>query len=589
MKHIRLISLTTLALSATFATAQPVFVGPPIRIDVGRGDAAANETSIAASRWGRDVAGSWNDWSEGTFNNEIIRAGVGLSSNFGNTWTDFTLRPPSANRSSVEGDPYTIYDERTGNVWVGAISFAGNGGVYIARKNPGANTFQPSVMVRAASGTDKIWGTAGPEPGNPNSTALYVAYNFGVQRSNDLGATWSNPVSLGSGLGFNPRVGPEGNVYVAYWDFNDNRLKLRRSTNGGSTFGSPVNLATRVGTWGTGDCLEIPGNARIPCLPVIAVDPFNGNVYHTYFDRNGSDGRGGQNVDLFFQRSTDGGVTWTAPTVIPNASQGTDQFFPWMEVDRNGRIHVMYMEAGSNNTDGSRDAFCDNFYTYSDNGGASWATPIKLNTTQYNARNDGLNRSQDFIGDYLGHAVSGNRAYPCYMISKVGSTGGDTDIFTNRIVNPFHLPTDYSVTRGTESGTPGLNDLLRSDDAKVDGIQRAQASVGTPNLEINLEYQCGFDSISSIVGNFELRSSGSPTRNVLQRIQLLDNAGTWVTVDESAATSTDTVFRFSVSGAGRFLQTRDDTVRARVQWFDRGVTNVRWGASIDAAELRLEP
>lgn len=577
-------SLFILACGLATATtlAQNVIIGPPVRTDVGRGTFAANETSSASvGTHGNDIITSWNDWSESIGASEIIRCGVGLSSNAGATWADFTLRPPVANRSDVEGDPFTIYDNRTGNLWAGAISFAGNGGVYIARKNIGSNTFQPSVMIQAASGTDKIWGTAGPLPGNPNSTRLYVAYNFGVARSNDLGATWTSPVSIGSGLGFNPRVAPNGHVYVSFWDFSANTFRLRRSTDGGLTFAAAQTLLTRVGTWGTGDCPIIPGNFRVPAMPSIAVDPISGAAYCVSFDSGNLVGAN-RNADLFFQKSTDNGVTWSSPTpIFRDTTLSRDHFWPWVEVDRTGRIHVLYFstEAQSQNDGTTASCFADAWYAYSDNGGTTWSRE-RLTPTTFNMMNDGLARSMAFYGDYLGVALGGQRAYPHYIASWPNA---DPDNYINVVINPFTAPTTANRYAGTlVSGS--VDALCQTDSTRFVVRATPAASSSSPNAGVASSFVTGVTALTSLSVDVTGSVTANPANAIQQRIELLNvQTNAWEVVDTRAATAGDTQTVVNVTGnPARFFNASTRTIQGRVGWIKTGpTTSATWDGRLD--------
>lgn len=426
-------ALTLSGLLAPVAFSPPPVIGPQVRIDVAGGAFAANETSAAANPLNPlEVVGTWNDWRRSTAS-EIINMGVAVSLDGGVSWTDFLVRPPLANQSNVEGDPMTCSDPRTGNIWVGAISFASNGGVYVARKNVGASTFQPSVMARATASADKCWMTAGPVPGNPDSTRLYIAYNQGVIRSDDLGATWSAPVSLGSGLGFLPRVGPAGELYVAYWNASSSML-LRRSFDGGLTFQPAITIATRLDVWGTQDGSRFPGRYRAPSLGCLAVDPNNGTLYYVYFDTTNIDANG-RNVNLYFTKSTMQGAagSWSVPVVINGDTlPAGDQYFNWLECDSQGRLHMVFNDTrGIAQVDDTINGLHNCYYSYSDDGGATWHES-RLTPSAWNSNNDGLNRTDQFIGDYLGLAVAGNRAYPCYLSTQ----NGNPDIFVHAIVHP---------------------------------------------------------------------------------------------------------------------------------------------------------
>jgi hypothetical protein len=400
-------------------------IGPQVRMDTGGGTAASNETTMASVNSSpMEIVGAWNDWRDtpGT-----VRTGVGVSLDGGNTWTDFLVRPPPPYRTTVEGDPMTCYDQRTGNLWVGAISFAYNGGIFVARKNPGQATFGFSVMACVDGGADKGWMAAGRTYNSPDQTAVYIAYNNGCLRSTNMGTSWSSPVSLGTGLGFLPRVGPNGELYVAYWDMSYG-VRLKRSLNGGTSF-TTHNIATRLDAWDLYSGSRIPGDFRIPELTYLAVDPNNGTLYCVYFDTTGYSG-GNYNLDLYFCKSTNQGTNWTTPVVINGDSTPPgDQFFPWIEVDQVGRLHIVsYDSRRTVQNDSDVHGWFDAFYTCSQDGGATWSENC-LSPAPFDSYYSGSGSGQ-FMGDYLGLGFGGNRVYPCYASTQ----NLNTDIFTNVVI-----------------------------------------------------------------------------------------------------------------------------------------------------------
>ena len=171
-----------LGLLLTPQVAAQVSFGPPVQVDTG-GIEPANETTVAISAADpRRLLVAWNDYRTGS-----ARMGVGTSFDGGLTWNDSLLRPPFANQTPDEGDPMTAFDARTGKLWAGAIAFGAGGGVYVAALDHGATSFQPSVMAHLTAAADKGWMAAGPAPGNPGATNLYIAYNQGLLRSFDEG------------------------------------------------------------------------------------------------------------------------------------------------------------------------------------------------------------------------------------------------------------------------------------------------------------------------------------------------------------------------------------------------------------------
>ncbi len=419
------------------AWGQEPTIGPQVRIDLGGGTADANETTAAASEMDplRVVAG-WNDYRRSG-----VKSGFSLSFDGGQTWSDFLLRPPPPNQALIEGDPFTAFDDRTGTLWAGAISFGGDPGLYVARLDPDQTEFAPTVM--ASGGADKGWMAAGRRPDNPDSTRLFIAYNRGIIRSDDMGDTWTNPLNLGVGWWRLPRVGPNGEVYIAY--AVGDGVKLKRSLDGGSSFTTHT-IATRMDTWSGQDGSRFPGQVRVPPIHYLDVDANSGTLYSVYFDTtNIVDGNA--NVDLYFNKSTDQGTTWTTPVVIngDNDPPG-DQFFPWLEVDERGRIHIVFLDSRHTiQDDNVFDGMFDAYYTYSDDGGDSWHE-FRLTPNSWNSA---LSVQGIFIGDYLGMAVAGNRIYPIYL----DTSNGDADIYTNVIV--FSPPGDLDG-----DGTVGATDLL---------------------------------------------------------------------------------------------------------------------------------
>ncbi len=428
-----------LLMPALVASGQMPTIGPQVRIDLNGGTSAANEFSAAASPLDPlRVTAGWNDYRQNAW-----RCGFTLSFDGGETWSDFLLRPPAANQSGVEGDPFTAFDDRTGTLWAGGMSFGGNGGVFVARLDPDQQEFNPTLMADPGGNVDKAWMAAGSMPGNPDSTRLYIAYNLGIIRSDDMGDSWTNPQGLGSGIGFLPRVGPNGEVYVIYWDFGAG-VKLKRSLNGGAF--TTHTIATRMDVWGTQDGSRFPGVFRVPPMNSLDVDMNDGTLYAVYFDTtNIVDGNA--NVDLYFTKSTDQGTTWTTPVVINgDADPPGDQFFSWIEVDDHGRIHIVFLDSRHTvQDDNVVNGMFDAYYTFSDDGGDTW-NEFRLTPNSWNSA---FSFGGSFIGDYLGMAVAGDRVYPIYL----DTSNGDADTYTNVIV--------FSPAGDLDSdGTVGATDLV---------------------------------------------------------------------------------------------------------------------------------
>ncbi len=411
-------------------------VGPQVQLNPTLGSTRANETSAAAGAQTEVVAG-WNDYGSGA-----IRTGVAVSLD-GDLWTDQVVRAPAANQADVEGDPMTASDPRTGTVWIGAIAFGTDGGAFVARKQPGMDAFEPSVTTLVSSSADKGWMAAGPRPGMPDTTRLHLVYNLGLQYSDDFGDSWSSPLPLGSGIGFLPRTGPDGTVYVSYWNYG-NRHMMKRSTDGGQTITTVGTVTTLLDSWDVSSSPQIPGDFRVPQLATFAVDPVDGTLFCVYFDTSSLIG-GESDVDLWLTRSDDGGVNWTPPMVISEDPEPAgDQFFPWLEIDDEGRLHLLYLDTSLTvQSDAAPNAWIDAFYAWSDDRGASWSRH-RLTASSFDSAVTDLGSGQ-FIGDYLGMAMTGNRVWPVYLSTEFGTAG----LFSHEISSAWPIFADGFETGDT--------------------------------------------------------------------------------------------------------------------------------------------
>ncbi len=91
------------------------------------------------------------------------------------------------------------------------------------------------------------------------------------------------------------------------------------------------------------------------------------------------------------QRSTDMGLTWSSPVVLDDDTTGNlyTSFFPQLNVAPNGRVDVIWWDNRR-----SQGYSYDVYYTYSTNGGTSWAPNVRV-TDQPNSFGYGISYGSD--------------------------------------------------------------------------------------------------------------------------------------------------------------------------------------------------
>jgi len=203
----------------------------------------------------------------------------------------------------------------TGNVYVTFTSFHGLAGsfpiVFSRSTDGGASFSQPRVIT--TGGEEGTVTTQGSDIAVARNGTVYVAYRtFATQsdpvarvqivKSTDCGEHWTNPVTVFSplsapqapGVAFrtptfafvatdttNPNV-----VYVAYQHFaGDYDIYVQRSTNGGATWGVPVQVNADPG-------------ARHQIWPAIEVS--NGALHVAWYDFRNSATPGNEALDVFY-------------------------------------------------------------------------------------------------------------------------------------------------------------------------------------------------------------------------------------------------------------------------------------------------
>ena len=269
-------------------------------------------------------------------------------------------------------------------------------------------TRTPRACDPAVVGVDRLYVTWTRFEDDPTALFQFRADIY-ISWSDDQGRSWSPPRVISGSAPFCefstpfdrcdlnqfsvPTVHPvTGLLGVAFENFNtehENQYLFVRSTDGGVTFQGPffITPVFDVNYPRSGqerpDCAprgQQNGRAVLQnsCFRVnsggnVVVDKRNGAFSDDFYlvmsdNRNGT--RASSNTDVFFFKSTDGGMTWIGPSRVNNdpstppanrdcspttgtppapnpacpvtANFGNDQWFPWMDIDNGGVMAFGY-------------------------------------------------------------------------------------------------------------------------------------------------------------------------------------------------------------------------------------------------------
>jgi hypothetical protein len=317
-----------------------------------------------------NLAGIWQQdrWSDGGSRGLV----AGVTFDGGATWKSVVL--PKGSRCSGG-----IYD-RTSDPW---LSFAPDGDLYaislalshdatvsailVNKSVDGGRTWSaPKTLIhdtRADTFNDKQAITADPT----NADYVYAVWDRGrsgaagsdiiFSRTTDGGVTWETPRAIYSPNAVESSVGnqivvqPNGTlVDLTQWTTSSGDfVAVLRSTDKGATWSAPKVVASERAV----NVREPDTNNLVRAgaeLPEVAIDPTSGRLYAVWMDSRFSNG----SIDeIALSRSTDGGLTWSAPIKVnktPSAIPllNRQAFTPSVEVAANGTVAVTYYDFRKN-------------------------------------------------------------------------------------------------------------------------------------------------------------------------------------------------------------------------------------------------
>lgn len=329
----------------------------------------------------------------------------------GSTWTETIL--PLGNTCCDPAVDWSSDGQFAYATTLGACSFFGCG-VWFYRSDDGGVTWDGLDNVTPGDprreitngGSDKEFIHVDKHPSSPHKDNVYVTWHdsnimkFAV--SSDFGDTFTkqsfSSASEDRGIGSDITTDAGGNVYYFWPAFNSRTIRMRKSSDGGSTFASTVVVASTQGSFD----FPIPSMETRRVFIYVSADadlsdgPYQGSVYAAWTDTTGpeSGSPSDNHARIQVAYSRDGGSTWNTST--PHATSdasSVDRWHQWLAVGEDGTVHVIYYDT---RRDGSRSSV-DVFYSYSTNGAQSWSDPQLVTSELSPNISDGFE-----FGDYNG-------------------------------------------------------------------------------------------------------------------------------------------------------------------------------------------
>jgi hypothetical protein len=387
-------------------TESDVYDNPPfVNVNLTNEVNPQNEPSVRISRTNPNyIVVAWRDFRLG-YNPPVRRIGYCYSTNGGGTWSVSQLLPSPLPNHATQSDP-VLTNDNNGYFYLATTSreqtnTRGETVIYRSTDN-GANWLEYSTAAASSAFEDKEWIACDLVPGSPYFNSLNVTWtriggSGGIKftKSTNGGLNWSFPVNVGdnsSGQGSNVAIGTNYYIYVVW---QSSGIKFDRSTNGGTNFGTDYQLSNVTSTGDT--------------YPFICVDYSNrstrGNVYVAWADsRQGS-------MDIWFQKSTNGGTNWLASPVRVNDVATNAQYWPSIQCDTNGVLYVIYYDERISSTQ------VNSYIAYSTDAGATWNNQ-RLSDVSFPL----ISVNSDVrTGDYIGIDAFNNKVFPVWTDDRAGT------------------------------------------------------------------------------------------------------------------------------------------------------------------------
>jgi len=419
---------------------------------------AANECTISVDPTNLSkMAIGWRQFDDVTSN--FRQAGYGYTTDAGLTWTFPGVLQPGFFRS----DPVTASDE-TGTFFYLSLRSSWPVQTFFCddmwSSTNGGATWDLISGKQGAIGGDKQWFTI-DKTGGPGHHFQYQAFDQSncagglFNRSTDAGVTWEAPLDIPNEPIFGTLdVDSNGNLYVGGEGFTFYCARSSNAQIGGQTPTFDQVIPVDMGGELSGGGINPAG---LTGQLFLAVDrsgtATNNNVYMLASVVPSAR----TTTDVMFVRSTDGGLTFSAPHKVNDDPVNPNKWhwFGTFSVAPNGRLDAVWYDTrnAANNTDSQL------FYSFSTDAGVTWSANVAVSTA-FNPFEGYPNQSK--IGDYItivSDETGGNVAYAATFNFNPNNGQHEEDVYYVRVSptgggTPTPTPTASPTPTATATASP---------------------------------------------------------------------------------------------------------------------------------------
>ena len=427
-----------------------------------------------------EIVVAYND-SRGVNASPLVISTVSVSTDGGTTFTRVTNASGQSPFPNTFGDPVVLYNKAT-QTWF-TVWLDGNAGCTLGgfkSTDPSDPNSWTHFCVHPSGGDDRESGWADNNPSSPFFGNMYISWNdfnapnanIFVSRSTDNGLTWSSAIMVSTQNTFirNTQITGDmsgnGTLYIAGMDeggggfpHNDTNL-IYKSTDGGATWSNTYTGTPFPGPGVTSSgffaCMFNDINIGAYWRHEGWGEPaaFN-NIVHLVYAQQGGAGDAG---DVYYIRSTDGGVTFGTPLKLNTDSTTRPQWQPNLSVSPTGTLLATWYDARES-TDcvvGDENTPCYRMWSRKSNdNGQSWLPDDMLSdvVSPLPAQPD-PNIVNVYVGDYDYGSAIATKHVTSWADGRVAiNSQSQQDAFTDRDLVGFSVTTADPACGSLVTGT----------------------------------------------------------------------------------------------------------------------------------------